>query len=688
MIMRIRVGTKIFIVLLAFFMQIALLMYVFFTINRQHEQVMHKQCGELEGIKLINSLQLALAQMIMPANDYLILGGATNEPENFKIIDSKTRDLIEKLNGFGFSGAEEKRLLKHIEKRYYRIKEIALQIFIIPNAIGNIEAGRLMEEMDKIADDTLRDAEMFYEFVRQDMGETETEMQKVKVFFDLAVLAGILFNIVFISLSLFFFRRTISLPLTSIRKVVLEIGRGNLDARINIRSNDEFGDLAGSFNEMVKNLQETQGVLQRNYEMQTVLNKLLHISLQNISMEEMLVRFIGQITSITWLTLESKGAIFLTENDPHVLILKAQQGLAAPLQKICAQVPFGRCLCGRAALSGEIVFTDHIDEHHENRYEGILPHGHYCIPIMSADKKALGVINLYTKEGRCRETKVEEFLSAIANVLTGVIERKKIDESLKTAYTRLQETIDQLIQAEKLNAIGQLASGVAHEVRNPLGIILQGVEYIEMNVPHNKDADQAFSMIKDSIRRADNIISLLFDFSKAAQLDLKPEDIASILESSSNLVQAKIKFAKIDIVKETQKDMPKALVDRNRMEQVFINLLLNAIQAMPEGGKIIIRSYAKQLQKIGNGIGKRVEDCFQIGEAAVIVEIEDTGIGIPEENLKKVLNPFFTTKGPKGGAGLGLSVSQSIIIMHKGIIDVTSEVGKGTRVTVILHAAS
>ncbi|MDP2928440.1 MAG: HAMP domain-containing protein, partial [Candidatus Omnitrophota bacterium] len=546
-------------------MQIALLMYVFFTINRQHEQVMHKQCGELEGIKLINSLQLALAQMIMPANDYLILGGATNEPENFKIIDSKTRDLIEKLNGFGFSGAEEKRLLKHIEKRYYRIKEIALQIFIIPNAIGNIEAGRLMEEMDKIADDTLRDAEMFYEFVRQDMGETETEMQKVKVFFDLAVLAGILFNIVFISLSLFFFRRTISLPLTSIRKVVLEIGRGNLDARINIRSNDEFGDLAGSFNEMVKNLQETQGVLQRNYEMQTVLNKLLHISLQNISMEEMLVRFIGQITSITWLTLESKGAIFLTENDPHVLILKAQQGLAAPLQKICAQVPFGRCLCGRAALSGEIVFTDHIDEHHENRYEGILPHGHYCIPIMSADKKALGVINLYTKEGRCRETKVEEFLSAIANVLTGVIERKKIDESLKTAYTRLQETIDQLIQAEKLNAIGQLASGVAHEVRNPLGIILQGVEYIEMNVPHNKDADQAFSMIKDSIRRADNIISLLFDFSKAAQLDLKPEDIASILESSSNLVQAKIKFAKIDIVKETQKDMPKALVDRNRM---------------------------------------------------------------------------------------------------------------------------
>lgn len=684
--MRIRIGTKIFIVLLIFFTQISLLMFVLFMVNRQHEQTIHKQYSELEKMSIVKDLQLALTQMVMPANDYLISGGAPNEPENFKIIDLKTRDLIEKLNIS--SDTEEKQLLNHIEKQCSKIKEIVLQIFAIPNTIGNVEGGRLMEKMDKVADDALRDAEMFYKFVQQDMEKAEIEMRGVKVFFDLTILAGILSNVGLILFGLFFFRRTISLPLASMRKRMLEIGRGNLDTKINIRSNDEIGDLANSFNEMAKNLQESQGVIQRNYEMQTVLNKLLYISLQTISTKEMLGQFIGQITSISWLTLESKGAIFLIENNPQVLILKAQQGLAAPLQKICAQVPFGRCLCGRAALSGKIVFADHVDERHENRYEGILPHGHYCIPIMLANKKVLGVINLYTKEGRYRDEKVEEFLNAIANVIAGVIERKKIDESLKMAYLRLQETQDQLIQAEKLNAVGQLASGVAHEVKNPLGIIMQGINYLEGKAScKEKDIFEALTMVKASVKRADKIINLLLDFSKIAILELQPEDINSVLESCLLLIKTKFEFRNIEIVSEIQKGVPKVLIDINRIEQVFVNILLNAIQAMPNGGKIIIRVYDKILEETKNGIGRREEDYFQAGERVVRVEIEDTGVGISEENLKMVFNPFFTTKGPAGGTGLGLAVTRNIISMHKALIEVKSQVGVGTRVIVTLRTA-
>ena len=129
------------------------------------------------------------------------------------------------------------------------------------------------------------------------------------------------------------------------------------------------------------------------------------------------------------------------------------------------------------------------------------------------------------------------------------------------------------------------------------------------------------------------------------------------------------------------------MIDKNKIEQVCINILLNAAQAMPEGGKIIIRSYVKQLEEIKNGLNRKDEDILMVGKKAVILEFEDTGIGISQENISKIFDPFFTTRGPRGGTGLGLTVSQSILHMHKGLMHVESQVGKGTKITVILKLA-
>ena len=259
------------------------------------------------------------------------------------------------------------------------------------------------------------------------------------------------------------------------------------------------------------------------------------------------------------------------------------------------------------------------------------------------------------------------------------------EEELRRAYIQLKATQEQLIQDEKLKAIGQLASGVAHEVRNPLGIIIQGVNYLERVVVSKKEeVVDTLNTIKESVNRADKIISSLLDFSKASKLDLKAEDVNSILEDSLTLVKTKFKFEDIEVIKETKKDIPKVKVDKTRLQQVFVNILLNAIQSMPEGGKVIIRSYYKNLKEIRDGIGQKEGDFFRIGEKAVIVEVEDTGSGIPEENLKRIFDPFFTTKGPRGGAGLGLSVTKNIINMHKSLIDIESKIGKGTKVIVIL----
>lgn len=268
-----------------------------------------------------------------------------------------------------------------------------------------------------------------------------------------------------------------------------------------------------------------------------------------------------------------------------------------------------------------------------------------------------------------------------------ISERKKVEEELRAAYEQIKEAQDQLVQAEKLNAIGLLASGVAHEVKNPLGIIIQGINYLQAKLPDSKgDINSTFSMMMESANRANRIVNTLLDFSKAKKLELKLEDINTILEGALELVKANIKFEKININIEKKKNIPHIFVDKNRLEQVFVNLIMNAIQAMSKGGKISIRSYDKILSEPKQGIYGR-NDYFKVGEKVLVIEIADTGEGIPPEVFKKLFNPFFTTKGLHGGSGIGLYVSRNIIDMHNGLIEIQSTEGKGTKVSILLRAS-
>ncbi len=134
--------------------------------------------------------------------------------------------------------------------------------------------------------------------------------------------------------------------------------------------------------------------IQRNYDTQGALNILLRLSLENIPFDEILEQALDLVLSIPWLALEAKGAIFLIEHEPDVLVMKAQNNLEEPIRMLCARVPFGKCLCGRAASMQKTQFSDHIDERHEISYEGMMSHGHYCVPILS-DGRTIGVITLY-----------------------------------------------------------------------------------------------------------------------------------------------------------------------------------------------------------------------------------------------------------------------------------------------------
>lgn len=284
---------------------------------------------------------------------------------------------------------------------------------------------------------------------------------------------------------------------------------------------------------------------------------------------------------------------------------------------------------------------------------------------------------------------IHKFFKNKAALIQEIAERRKAEQDLRIAYTELQQTQQQLIQAEKLQAIGMLASGLAHEVKNPLGIIIQAANYLEKKLPkEQEDIFNTLEMIKKSVAKADNIIRSLLDFSRVTKLDLKPQDINSILDDSLALVKQDLEDKHIEVVKETLPDMPKVLADRNKMEQLFVNILLNGIQSISDKGRITIRTYARELKEAKNGAHGIGEGRFEAGGKVAVIEIEDTGSGIAEENVQKIFDPFFTTKRVGEGVGLGLSICRNIIDMHGGLIELDSRPDKGTRVIITLAIAS
>jgi PAS domain S-box-containing protein len=192
----------------------------------------------------------------------------------------------------------------------------------------------------------------------------------------------------------------------------------------------------------VTELRKIEEQAQRYNELQTVINTLLRLSMEDIPLEIILDKAIDLILAVPWLVLESKGAIFLVEEDPETLVMKAQRGLNKTLQTTCSRVPFGRCLCGRAASTKGLVFADRLDERHDIYYESMVPHGHYCLPILYADR-LLGVLNLYVSVGHGREPEEETFLSAVANTLASIIMRKQTERNLQDREERFRALFNQ-----------------------------------------------------------------------------------------------------------------------------------------------------------------------------------------------------------------------------------------------------
>jgi len=183
----------------------------------------------------------------------------------------------------------------------------------------------------------------------------------------------------------------------------------------------------------------------------------------------------------------------------------------------------------------------------------------------------------------------------------------------------------------------------------------------------------------DAIGRADTIIRGLLDFSAAEELDPKPEDLNSVIEKATLMVKHDRSMNHVQLVTNLDRDLPPVVIDRNKVVQAFVNLFTNSIDAMPDGGTLAVRSYFEQPSNPGKDPGSRSLDGFYVDDSHVVVEIEDSGSGIPPDKLSKIFDPFFTTKPPGKGTGLGLTVTQKIIELHGGSLEINNRPEGGIR---------
>jgi signal transduction histidine kinase len=279
------------------------------------------------------------------------------------------------------------------------------------------------------------------------------------------------------------------------------------------------------------------------------------------------------------------------------------------------------------------------------------------LPIMSKGK-LIGILNLGHKEGKQIYSSEDlELLSTLTNQAAIAIENARLYENLKQSQ-------DTLRRADRLSSLGLLTAGLAHEIRNPLVAIRT---FTQLLPERYNDADFREGFQGLALKEVDRICGLINDllsFARPSRPNVAEENMNDVVDGIARILETEAKEKGIEITRDFGTGLPRVWIDREQMKQVFMNLILNAIQAMREGGSIYLSTRLTPRNDSGHS-GPFVQ-----------VEVRDTGVGIPSENLDHIFDPFFTSKDE--GSGLGLSISHQIVQEHGGYVTVESKIGVGT----------
>jgi len=324
------------------------------------------------------------------------------------------------------------------------------------------------------------------------------------------------------------------------------------------------------------------------------------------------------------------------------------------------------------------------DVFQDNRYKPIKgwQAGSEMSVAIRDNSKVLGIIDVESSSRNAFTQNDFLALESLAGILATVI-------TSADQYQRLQDTIYQLrdtemelnarieaqrlaenrlVQAAKLAAVGEMAAGIAHELNNPLTSVTGFAELVLDEIPDDSPMRSDMDLVIREAQRARDVVRRLLDFARQSESTHAKASLNRVVEDIITLSRHLIHANGVELSLQLQDDLPWVLMDENQMKQVLLNLVHNALQAMPEGGQMEIKTIEAQ----------------KVGRDGVLVSVKDNGVGIPTENQTRIFEPFFTTKADSGGTGLGLSVTYGIVSEHGGEIELISEPEKGSEFRVWL----
>ena len=542
----------------------------------------------------------------------------------------------------------------------------------------------------------------------------------------------------------------------------------------------------------ITNHKKAEEESRQSYYAQFAISTLLQLSLEDMGLDDILKRALDIILATPWVSFESVGGIFLAEGAPPVLVLKVAKGGGGKPRQVCSRVPFGACLCGRAAAASEMVFAREVDERHELVCGDWGPHGNYCQPIFSGGH-VIGVITVMLKAGHERNSKEEGFLNAVAFALAGMIERKRVEDERRKLIIQIQatmrdifhskrewqETFDsisdmisihdeklrivkanrayaryfgltpkevinkkcdelflkttgvlptcpqsealarnqpvsqdatdpdsgrtfhvttfpyvfpdsdargvihvarditqereremRLIMSERLASLGQLASGVAHEINNPLAAMGGCVDGLIRRIRKNEYDPEVFmrylAIVKDEIARSKGITTDMLSFVRKSSYERSSLDLHAVLDKTLEIIGFQGRLKTVSVVRSYDAGLRPVNGSEGELRQVFLSIITNAIDAMDGKGELVVATGTE--------------------EQSVWVVISDTGPGIPAIHHGRIFDPFFTTKAETGGTGLGLAIAARIITGYNGSIRV-QENAPGAAIKITLPVA-
>lgn len=484
------------------------------------------------------------------------------------------------------------------------------------------------------------------------------EMRRIVVLLTILVVgAGVLLTIFLVNIFI--------KPVKRLVYATERVASGNLSQKVKITTKDEIGTLAQSFNRMITSLKESREKIEEYN--RTLENKVQERTAELEKTTRLLQVEYNRLEAIInspnlGIVIEDKDCNIrfmnksLIENYGHQIGEKCYQKFKGRKDK-CPVCPIDELL-----VKGKKAFT-YLDQDAKGNYYELT-----AAPFQDekGERMVLETMRDITQQKKL-EIQVKEYTQNL----------ERTNQELENALRTLKETQTQLIQVEKMAAVGQLAAGVAHELNNPLGGILGYAQFALEKIKQKsfsqftpEDTEAFLQYLKDieqQTKRCRSIIRSLLKFSRASRKEeFELTDINSILRETFAFTRHKMEKNKMRLVKRLSDRLPQIKGHPGQLQQVFTNLILNAVQAMPQGGILTVES--------------------KTGEDAQSVEISfaDNGGGISAEYLDKIFEPFFTTKMVGEGTGLGLSVSYGLIKNHGGEIKVRSEVNQGTVFTVIL----